>query len=135
MGLILDTSVLILAERQQLDFAQWAQYDTAYISTITITELLVGVHRANTEERRIKRSAFVEYIIKSITALPFREEEARLYAELLAVLAAKQLTLGSHDLIIAATAIAGGHAVLTADTTDFSRIAGLEIIPINLNKS
>ena len=83
MGLVIDTSVLIAAERGEVDFAQWQSYGDAYISSVTITELLIGVHRANTEERRIKRSAFVEHIIGSLTNLVFGEEEARVYAQIL----------------------------------------------------
>lgn len=130
MGLIIDTSVLILAEKNKINFAQWEQYGDVYLSTVTISELLVGVHRANSEDRRIKRSAFVEQIIKSISSLPFREEEARIHAGLLSTLLNKGNYIGAHDLIIAATAIANNHAVLTKNETDFNRVPGLEVISI-----
>lgn len=66
MGLVLDTNVLIRAERSAgagcltLDFTPWAAYGNVYISSVTASELLVGVHRATTQARRITRSAFVE---------------------------------------------------------------------------
>lgn len=131
MGLIIDTSILILAEKNKIDFSVWEQYGEAYISTITISELLVGVHRANSEERRIKRSAFVEHIIKSIAALPFQEEEARIHAGLLGILLNKGNHIGAHDLIIAATAIANNHSVLTKNEFDFNRVPGLQVISLN----
>jgi len=36
--------------------------------------------------------------------------------------------IGAHDLQIVATAIAGGHALVTLDVADFSRVPGLEVI-------
>jgi len=54
MGLVLDTNVFIHAERRQtgIDFSQWQDYGEAFISAITVSELLVGVHRANDEKHR-----------------------------------------------------------------------------------
>jgi len=47
MGLVLDTCILIHAERHEaLDFSPWASHGDAFISAITVSELLVGVHRA-----------------------------------------------------------------------------------------
>lgn len=127
---MLDTSVLIIAEKKKIDFEIWQEYGEAYISAITVSELLVGVHRANNEERRIKRSAFVEHVIKSIASLPFREEEARIHAQLLSHLLEKGNTIGAHDLIIAATAIANDHAVLTNNESDFNRVPGLKVLSL-----
>ena len=79
MGLVIDSSVIIAKEREKVDFA-WLEFDQPiYISAITVTELLIGINRANTEDRRIRRSAFVEHIISSIVALPCGVEEARIY--------------------------------------------------------
>ena len=128
MGLILDTSVLIEAERKTIDFSLWQNYGDAYISAITVTELLVGVHRANTEERRVKRSVFVEHIIGSLTSLPFQEAEARVYAQLLGTLWNQGFNVGAHDMIIAATALSYNYAILTYNTSDFIKIPGLDVL-------
>ncbi len=130
MGLVIDTSVLIAAERGEVNFAQWESYGDAYISSITISELLIGVYRANTEERKIKRSAFVEHIISSLSSLAFGEEEARVYAQILKNLFDKGITLGVHDMLIGAPAIANGYPVLTTNESDFKRISGLEVLTI-----
>ena len=71
MGLILDTSVLIAAEKQKINFSQIESYEEAFITAITASELLVGVKLADNEIRRNKRSAFVEHILNSFTILPF----------------------------------------------------------------
>ncbi len=36
--------------------------------------------------------------------------------------------IGAHDLIISATALAHGHAVLTDNVGEFRRVPGLEIL-------
>jgi predicted nucleic acid-binding protein len=58
MGLMVDTNVFIRFEKsgQPIDLSSWANSQKVYISAVTVSELLVGVHRANTEERRQRRS-------------------------------------------------------------------------------
>ncbi len=130
MGLVIDSSVIISAEKGKIDFTKWQNYEQAYIAAITVSELLVGIARADTEERRIKRSAFVEHIISSIAILPFAAEEARIYSQILHNLFIEKLTIGVHDMMIGAIAIAAGYPVLTMNGKDFKRIKGLEVIVV-----
>ena len=129
MGLIIDTNVFVRAERSRasIDFRQWEEYDEVFISAITCSELLVGVHKADTIERRIKRAAFVEAILEAIPVLVFDKEVARVHAQLMSTFP-KAMTVGAHDLIIGATAIKHGFPVLTANTEEFSRMAGLSVL-------
>ena len=62
MGLIIDTNVFVQWERSghSIDFSRWQNHGEAAISVMTASELLVGVHRADTEARRQRRSAFGE---------------------------------------------------------------------------
>lgn len=132
MGLILDTCVLIRAEKKNnpIDFSQWESYEEVYITSITVSELLIGVHRADTEARRLKRAAFVEAIIKTIPVLDFTFEVARIHAEIYASLAECGQLIGAHDLIIGATALAEGHALLTTNSQEFIRIPGLKVLTL-----
>ena len=60
--MIIDTGVLIRLEREPaaVDFSAYKRaYGEGFISAATCSELLVGVHLANTEQRRARRSAFV----------------------------------------------------------------------------
>ncbi len=131
MGLILDSNVLIQAERNSHThpFAQFADYGNAYISAITVSELLLGVHLANSEARRNQRKAFVEGVLTLFPVLDFSAASARIHAELYASLRQKGELVGAHDLIIAATALQHGFAVLTGNVREFKRIPGLTVIP------
>jgi len=106
MGLMVDTNVFIRFEKSgdPIDFSSWEGSQEVYICVVIASELLMGVHRANTEERRLRRSAFVEAIIAGVGVLDFTVAEARLHAEIYAELAKKGQMIGAHDLIIAATA-------------------------------
>lgn len=131
MALIIDTSILILAERQakgSIDFKQWEAHGDAFISAITVSELLVGVHLADTEKRRLRRSAFVEAILARVPALDFTPETARVHSEVYATLSKSGKIIGSHDLLIAATALAHGYAVLTENAEEFRRVPGLKVL-------
>jgi tRNA(fMet)-specific endonuclease VapC len=130
MGVILDSSVLIEAERGHLDidrFINGRETQAFGLSVITVAELLHGVHRADSEKRRIKRSAYVEKVIELFPIYPFGIDSARVYAQLWATLLRKKVQIGAHDLIIASTAIALGFSVATFDKRDFERIEGLEL--------
>ena len=134
MGLVLDTCILIRAERGgALDFTHWADYGDAFISVITVSELLVGVHRADSDARRARRSAFVEAILARLPTLDFTTEAARVHAGLFAALSQRGEMIGAHDLIIAATALSQSCAVLTTNVAEFSRVPGLDVVDPNIS--
>lgn len=128
MGLVIDTEVWVLAEKSGsiLSLARWAHYGGAYMSAITASELLVGVERANTPERRALRGAFVENLLASIPVLEFSVLVARTHARMVAALP-KSATAGAHDALIAATAVHHGYALLTRNVADFELFAGLKV--------
>jgi tRNA(fMet)-specific endonuclease VapC len=129
MGLIIDTGVLIRLEREPaaVDFATYERaYGEGFLSAATCSELLVGVHLANTEKRRARRSAFVEAVFKLFRPLPFDVEVARVHARLVSSLG-RRVTLGAFDLIIGATAIRHGFPVLTTNAADFRRMPGCDV--------
>jgi predicted nucleic acid-binding protein len=130
MGLMLDTNVFIHSERSgnPIDFSKWEEYGDVYISSITVSELLVGVHYANSDARKARRSAFVESVLAKISVLSFNTQEARVHAGLFATLAKQGQIIGAHDLIIAATAIVHNCAVLTENIKELERVPGLETI-------
>jgi predicted nucleic acid-binding protein len=130
MGLIIDTNVFVQWERsgRVIDFSQWEAHGEAAISVVTASELLVGVHRADSEARRQRRSAFVEAILTQIPIRDFTIEVARVHAQLFATLARSGQIVGAHDLMIAATASHGDCSVLTTNVAEFSRVPDLDVI-------
>ena len=65
MGLIVDTNVFIHFERRGdlIDLSPWDPSEDVFISAVTVSELLMGVYRADSDARRKRRTEFVEGII------------------------------------------------------------------------
>jgi len=130
MGLMLDSSVLIAAERESFDMDAFIEAEAAmedlFISSVTASELLHGVHRA-TPERRTKRETFVEAVFRETPMLPFDLACARRHAELWATLEAVGNRIGAHDMMIAATSLRFGHRLATLNENEFARVEGLEL--------
>jgi tRNA(fMet)-specific endonuclease VapC len=130
MGVIFDTSEIIAIERKSHDIyriTEGREDEPFGISVITVAELLHGVERADTHTRKIKRQAFVEKVIEFFPVFPLDITVARTYARLWASLASRGITVGSHDLIIAATALSMDYTIITANARDFRKIEGLKV--------
>ena len=130
MGIVLDTCVLIAAEKQKITFSQIENSEETFITAITASELLLGVKLADNEVRRNKRSAFVEHILNSFTILPFSAESARIHSEIHSSLWRKGELIGAHDMIIAAIALSHGYSLVTGNYKEFARVIGLDVINI-----
>ena len=130
MGVLIDASVLIHAERRTGDlpaFLAGREDEPFFLSVITASELLHGVHRAGDRTRRARRSAFVEAVLDAFPLLPVDLPTARMHAELWADLAASGRVIGAHDLWLAAAALAHGLTMVTASVREFARVPGLEL--------
>ena len=130
MGVILDTSILIEAERRELEikkFTEKREHEAFGLSVISVAELLHGVHRADSKKRRLRRSAYVEKVIELFPIYPFEISTARIYVELWSDLAKKGIQVGAHDLMIGSTALSLGFSVATCSMRHFDRIEGLKI--------
>jgi tRNA(fMet)-specific endonuclease VapC len=145
MGTVLDTTVFIQMERRLSALPQAVamgdvidrlgrsveQDEPLGMASITASELLHGVHRA-TVAHRVRREAFVEALLSSFPPLPFDLPCARAHARLWAHLAAAGNDVGAHDRIVAATAMAVGWRVATANVRHFDLIPGLTVLPLDL---
>jgi predicted nucleic acid-binding protein len=130
VGIIVDTSIIIEVEKlgRQLDrLVAGRESEPFGLSVISVAELLHGVHRADSERRKRKRSAFVEAIIEMFPIYSFDVQTARAYAEIWSDLSRKGISIGAHDLIIGSTAIAKGFSVLTLNARHFELIEGLSV--------
>ena len=130
MARLIDSSVFIEVERRGEPVSVLATLipgESIALAAITASELLTGVHRTPASHQRWRRQGFVETVFANMPILPFDLAVAEVHARIRAqLLDAGQLT-GAHDLLIAATALAHGYAVLTQNVRDFRRVPGLEI--------
>lgn len=85
LGLILDSSVAIAGERRGNTVRRiLEQIKTGYgeieigLSVVTIVELTHGIQRAGSEDRRLRRQAFVDELIRDIPVHPVTVGTARL---------------------------------------------------------
>ena len=131
MGLILDCSLFIALERRRFD---WGAFHAKHggqlhvIASMTLAELQMGVLRAYTAERRMRRAQSVTQVTANYPVLPFGTDQALRYAELFVELQSAGQMIGSHDLQIAAVALAGGHSVATLNPRDFTRVPALTVL-------
>lgn len=133
MGVILDTSVLIAAERRQLSLlsllTELGDAPVA-ISAVTASELLHGCYRAPYAAVRLRRGAFVEAVLRDLPIIPFDLYTARRHAELWAILAKAGCLIGAHDMLIAATALCAGYDVASLNRREFQLVPGLRLIDL-----
>ena len=131
--MILDSSVIIGLERAGTPLRELAvPTDQAlHIAAITVSEILVGALLADSDARRSERISFLDDVLMHVEVLPFRELEARQHAESRVALRLAGQNIGAVDLMIAATALANGHDVLTANVREFERVPGLRVITLD----
>ena len=130
MGVVIDSSVLIAAERELLDLESVVEGradDDAVVAAITLSELLHGLHRLR-GVRRAQAQSFIDQWLGQLPVVPFDADVARTHAALAADLGASGATMGAHDLLIAATAVHLGYDVATRDRRSFSRLADLPVL-------
>jgi tRNA(fMet)-specific endonuclease VapC len=128
---LIDASLLIAAERGKLDLGAWLGRhadETFAMGAITLSELWHGVHRAETPARRGAREIWVRGVTERFPIVPFDAAAAEVHAQVWANLARRGVRIGAHDLILAATALATGAAVATANTRELERVPGLRVL-------
>ena len=128
MGTLIDSSVLIAAERGRLDLPARLLplgEEPIALAAISASELLHGVQRATTTAQKARRQAFVEHVLTSIEVVSFDLLVARVHAELTAAL--YRTPIGAHDAMIAATALSLGYQLATRDLRSFLKVPGLRV--------
>ncbi|MCC7417692.1 MAG: PIN domain-containing protein [Acidobacteria bacterium] len=131
MGTLIDSSVLIAAQRGQIDPAPLSAEDEdepIAVAAISASELLHGVHRLKGAVARLRAERFVEHILSSIPVVAFDLDIARVHARIDAELSAGGAAVGDADLMIAATAVWLDYRVATRDRRSFPRIKGLRLV-------
>ena len=98
MGVLIDSNLLIVLEREKKDIQKFIasrEDEEMFLSVISVSELLHGVHRATTPAIRNVRGAFVESLIRMIPVLDIQSSTARIHADLWASMAKKGTMIDS----------------------------------------
>lgn len=131
MAALIDTSVLVAAERGRLDLDGWLRGhagESIAICAVTLSELWLGVHRARPGRRRADREIWVRTAAERFPVVPFDTPVALVHAALWADLAVRGALIGAHDLLIAATGVAHRASVVTLNVAEFLRVRGLTVV-------
>ena len=125
MRFLLDTNAVIavMAGRAAvLDrLRQQALRDVA-VSSIVIHELRYGASKSARQEENHARIDALRFEV-----IPFDAEDARQAGEIRAALARAGTPIGGYDLLIAGQALARDLIVVTHNTREFDRVAGLRV--------
>jgi len=135
LGLILDSSVIIQAERKRQTVEElltevrrvFGEVDVA-ISAVTVAELVHGIARGGTPEIRDRRRAFIDELKCHVPVHPVTAETGEIAGTISGEQAAKGIKLPIDDLLIGASALEQGYGVATGNPRHFQLIPGLVVV-------
>ncbi len=137
MGVILDSSVLIKAERQGQNARQMLADISSHvgnteiaISVVTLIELAHGAARADTPQRKTKRQQFIEELLTALPVHPVTATVALRTGQIDGENQAKGVRLPLSDLLIGVTALELGYDLATGNLRHFQMIPGLSVVQI-----
>ena len=122
---LLDTNIVIFALRSRAETLR-SRFTAAQrlmaVSTVTVAELAYGSERSSRPEQN--RNA-VEEFLALLEVVPLDAAAAEHSGRIRAELAATGTPIGAYDALIAGQARSQGLVVVTNNTREFARVAGL----------
>jgi predicted nucleic acid-binding protein len=135
MGLILDSSVVIAAERRGDNVSQMLKQIVAstgdqrtILSSVGLTELVHGIYRAQSPHVRDRRDLFIRELLDVVEVYPYTKETALLAGRIDGEQQSKGVVIPFGDLLIGATALEVGYSVLTVNVRHFRLVPGLAVL-------
>jgi len=135
LEVVLDSSVVIEAERRRLDVASFLKHIVTQIGereaalcSISVAELAHGIYRADTSERRQARRTFLDDLKATVPVYPITGETAEVVGKISGESSKQGITIPFDDLLIGACAIERGYAIATRNLRHFQKIPGLKLI-------
>jgi predicted nucleic acid-binding protein len=135
MGVILDSSVLIAAERQGNNARQMLAAVSSRLgntevalSVLTLLELAHGAARADTLERKSMREQFIKELLTALPVHPVTAAIALRTGQIDGVNQARGVRLPLADLLIGVTALELSYSVATHNLRHFHAIPGLSVM-------
>jgi len=128
MRFLLDTNTCIAyltqrSSRVEARLRAAAPTDVALCSIVK-SELLFGARKSAKVTENLAR---LETFFRPFVSLPFDDHAAEVAAHIRADLEVAGTPIGPNDLLIGATALTHGLTVITRNTREFARIAGLRV--------
>ena len=137
MGLILDSSVVIAAERRGDNVTQMLKQivaatgdQRAVLSSVGLTELVHGIYRAQTAQARGRRDSFIRELLNDLEVYAYTKETALLAGKIDGEQQSRGIIIPFGDLLIGATALEVGYSMLTVNVRHFRLIPGLTVIQL-----
>ncbi|MGA2773816.1 MAG: PIN domain-containing protein [Bryobacteraceae bacterium] len=134
LGVVLDSSAVITAERKSLSVPQLVEaIQTSYgeielsLSPVTVAELVHGIYRARMPKVSQRRREYIEELVNLVPLHPVTLQTGYLVGQIEGQ-EAKGNVLPFNDLLIAAAAIEQGYAVLTENLRHFEKVPGVRVL-------
>lgn len=147
MGVVVDTSALVAAERLAgargtAGVAAWEAVlgqladEPAVLPAVVYAELMLGVFLADTPTRAATRRAKIEALTLRMPIVDFGPAIAEDWARLFATLSRQGTLIPANDLAVAATARHLGFAILVgpSDEAHFRRVPDVEVKAITASR-
>jgi predicted nucleic acid-binding protein len=136
MGLVLDSSALIGAEREARPVSQLLRSierdfgeTEIFISSISMIELEHGLYRAVTAEQIQRRKDYLGAVFAAIPVQPFTHPMGQLAAKIDADAKNTGSVIPFIDLLIGVTALHFSYGIATRNVRHFQRIPDLKVLP------
>jgi len=137
VGIVLDSSVIIAAERRGHTVREILEQVKAVqgeievgLSVVTIAELVHGAYRTKTQAQQQRRLEFIERLSSDVPVHPVTLEIAKLAGKLEGEQAARGVSISFEDLLIGTTALYLGYSVATLNSRHFQLIPGLSVVQV-----
>lgn len=137
MGVILDSSVVIAAERrghtvrQILEQIRETLGETDIgLSVVTIAELTHGAYRAKAVADQLRRLSFIDRLCGDVPVHAMTIEIARAIGRIEGEQARDGVVIAFQDLAIGVTALHLGFDVATLNVRHFKRVPGLQVVAL-----
>jgi tRNA(fMet)-specific endonuclease VapC len=127
MSFLLDTNILIALSKQRPGLAERLEgipADAVFLSSVVVAEIEYGIAKSG---RRPHNRRVFDALLSGFQVLPFDAAAARLYGPIRADLEKRGRLIGPYDLMIAAHARSVEAVLVTDNTEEFGRVAGLKI--------
>jgi len=135
MGLILDSSVVIAAERRGHTVLRILEQIKAHhgeieigLSVVSVAELMHGAYRAKAEPDKQRRLTFINRLCNDVPIHSVTVETARIVGRIGAEQAAKGLAIPFDDLLMGVTALQLGFDLIMLNVRHFQLIPSLKVI-------